>query len=50
MIRFDVLTRGQPGEFLLQRSWQGLERRLGQDAPSLLEQGRSGIASGYGER
>jgi diphthamide biosynthesis protein 2 len=37
------------GEFLLQRSWQGLERRLGEDAPSLLEQGRIGIARGYGD-
>ncbi|QRV79416.1 diphthamide biosynthesis protein [Ceratobasidium sp. AG-Ba] len=35
------------GEFLHGRSFQGLEQRLGQDAPSVLEQGRSGIAKGY---
>ncbi|KAG9006773.1 Diphthamide biosynthesis protein 2 [Tulasnella sp. JGI-2019a] len=37
------------GEFLQGRAFQGLEQRLGQDAPSTLEQGRSGIAKGYGE-
>lgn len=35
------------GQFLQQRSYQGLEVRLGEDAPSILEQGRSGIARGY---
>jgi hypothetical protein len=35
------------GQFLQERSYQGLEARVGQDAPSLLEQGRSGIARGY---
>jgi diphthamide biosynthesis protein 2 len=35
------------GQFLQERSYQGLEIRVGQDAPSLLEQGRSGIARGY---
>ena len=34
-------------QFLHQRTYQGLETRVGQDAPSLLEQGRSGIARGY---
>ncbi|KAG9123716.1 Diphthamide biosynthesis protein 2 [Ceratobasidium sp. 392] len=34
-------------DFLHGRLFQGLEQRLGQDAPSLLEQGRSGIAKGY---
>ncbi len=34
-------------QFLHQRTYQGLETRIGQDAPSLLEQGRSGIARGY---
>ncbi|KAG8742817.1 Diphthamide biosynthesis protein 2 [Ceratobasidium sp. 414] len=34
-------------DFLHTRSFQGLEQRLGQDAPSILEQGRSGIAKGY---
>ena len=34
-------------DFLKQRTFQGLEQRLGEDAPSVLEQGRSGIARGY---
>jgi diphthamide biosynthesis protein 2 len=29
------------------RTYQGLEVRLGEDEPSVLEQGRSGIARGY---
>jgi diphthamide biosynthesis protein 2 len=29
------------------RSYRGLENRLGEDGPSVLEQGRSGIARGY---
>jgi len=37
------------GEFLQNRTFQGLEQRLGRDAPSALEQGRSGIAKSYGE-
>jgi hypothetical protein len=35
------------GQFLLQRTYQGLDMRIGQDAPSVLEQGRSGVARGY---
>ncbi|KAF4622593.1 hypothetical protein D9613_009231 [Agrocybe pediades] len=35
------------GQFLQERTYQGLELRLGEDAPSVLEQGRSGIARGY---
>lgn len=35
------------GEFLQTRSWQGLEQRLDMDEPSVLEQGRDGIAKGY---
>ncbi|CAO1637734.1 unnamed protein product [Parajaminaea phylloscopi] len=31
------------------RSWRGLEQRLGMDAPSVLEEGRAGIAKGYAE-
>ncbi|KAL5519746.1 hypothetical protein ACEPAG_1406 [Sanghuangporus baumii] len=34
-------------QFLHSRSYQGLDPRLGQDAPNILEQGRSGIARGY---
>ena len=36
-------------QFLQSRTFRGLETRVGQDAPSLLEQGRSGIARGYGD-
>ncbi|KAF8152245.1 putative diphthamide synthesis protein-domain-containing protein [Crassisporium funariophilum] len=35
------------GQFLQQRTYQGLDMRIGEDAPSVLEQGRSGIARGY---
>lgn len=34
-------------DFLKQRTFQGLEQRLGEDMASILEQGRSGIAKGY---
>ncbi|KAI8053998.1 putative diphthamide synthesis protein-domain-containing protein [Syncephalis plumigaleata] len=34
-------------KYLAQRQFQGLEQRLGQDAPAELEIGRSGIARGY---
>ncbi|KAG9057784.1 Diphthamide biosynthesis protein 2 [Serendipita sp. 407] len=37
------------GDFMRNRTWQGLEQRLGEDEPGLLEQGRSGIARGYHE-
>ncbi|TRM66754.1 putative diphthamide synthesis protein-domain-containing protein [Schizophyllum amplum] len=36
-------------QHLQSRSYQGLEQRVGEDVPSLLEQGRSGIARGYNE-
>ncbi|KAI0370673.1 diphthamide biosynthesis protein [Pilatotrama ljubarskyi] len=36
-------------QFLQSRTFRGLETRIGQDAPSLLEQGRSGIARGYAD-
>ncbi len=29
------------------RAWQGLEQRIGLDEPSMLEEGRQGIAKGY---
>ncbi|TDL18370.1 diphthamide biosynthesis protein [Rickenella mellea] len=35
--------------FLQARSYQGLEPRVGLDEPSILEQGRSGIAKGYSD-
>jgi diphthamide biosynthesis protein 2 len=35
------------GEFLASRTYQGLDPRYGQDAPSAIEIGRSGIARGY---
>ena len=42
-----VMPDSAAGQFLQERSWRGLETRLGEDAPSVLEQGRSGIARGY---
>lgn len=55
-----VLVRGANGQLthvlnsanamhLSTRSWKGLEWRLGMDAPSVLEEGRAGIAKGYSE-
>lgn len=35
--------------FLHSRSYQGLEAKIGEDSPSVLEQGRSGIARGYSD-
>jgi diphthamide biosynthesis protein 2 len=35
------------GEFLQSRTFRGLETRAGLDPPSLLQQGRTGIARGY---
>ncbi|KAJ7119648.1 putative diphthamide synthesis protein-domain-containing protein [Mycena epipterygia] len=35
--------------FLHERTYRGLEARVGEDAPSILEQGRSGIARGYAD-
>ncbi|EPQ53261.1 diphthamide biosynthesis protein [Gloeophyllum trabeum ATCC 11539] len=42
-----TLSDSAAAEFLQSRSFRGLETRLGEDAPSVLEQGRSGIARGY---
>ncbi|KAG6839166.1 hypothetical protein C0991_005310, partial [Blastosporella zonata] len=41
------LADSAAGMFLQTRTYQGLETRVGEDAPSVLEQGRSGIARGY---
>lgn len=35
------------GDFLQTRAYRGLDMRVGEDSPSVLEQGRVGIASGY---
>ncbi|KAK0452996.1 putative diphthamide synthesis protein-domain-containing protein [Desarmillaria tabescens] len=35
------------GHFLQTRTYRGLDMRVGEDSPSVLEQGRVGIASGY---
>ena len=35
------------GQYLSERSWQGLEQKLGDDPPVLAVQGRQGIASNY---
>lgn len=37
------------GEFLQSRTFRGLETRAGLDPPNVLQQGRSGIARGYGD-
>jgi diphthamide biosynthesis protein 2 len=35
------------GQFLQTRTYQGLDASIGMAGPSVLEQGRSGIARGY---
>lgn len=42
-----VLPDSAASQFLQARTYRGLETRIGEDAPSVLEQGRSGIARGY---
>ncbi|KAI0077998.1 diphthamide biosynthesis protein [Panus rudis PR-1116 ss-1] len=42
-----VLADSAASYFLQNRTYKGLEARIGEDAPSVLEQGRSGIARGY---
>ncbi|KAG8215726.1 putative diphthamide synthesis protein-domain-containing protein [Butyriboletus roseoflavus] len=42
-----VLQESAAALYLQTRSFRGLEARVGEDAPSILEQGRSGIARGY---
>ncbi|KAI0683843.1 putative diphthamide synthesis protein-domain-containing protein [Cytidiella melzeri] len=42
-----VMPDSAAAQFLQSRTYRGLETRLGEDAPSVLEQGRSGIARGY---
>ncbi|KZT66950.1 diphthamide biosynthesis protein [Daedalea quercina L-15889] len=44
-----VLADSAAGQFLQGRTFRGLETRIGRDAPSILEQGRSGIARGYAD-
>lgn len=44
-----VLQDSAAAQFLKNRTYQGLETRVGQDMPSVLEQGRSGIARGYSD-
>jgi len=41
------LADSPAAEFLQNRGFQGLETRIGRDMPSVLEQGRTGIAKGY---
>lgn len=45
--REQILTR--QGVYLNSRHFKGLEQRYGMDEPAPLEEGRSGIARGYGE-
>jgi len=42
-----TLSDSAAGQFLQNRTYRGLETRDGEDEPSVLEQGRSGIARGY---
>ncbi|OBZ73265.1 Diphthamide biosynthesis protein 2 [Grifola frondosa] len=42
-----TLSDSAAAQFLQSRTFRGLETRIGEDAPSILEQGRSGIARGY---
>ena len=42
-----VLHRSGGGEFLLERSWRGLEQKLGETEVKDAVEGKSGIASGY---
>jgi len=42
-----ALPDSAAAQYLQSRTFRGLETRLGEDAPSVLEQGRSGIARGY---
>ncbi|KAH9942803.1 putative diphthamide synthesis protein-domain-containing protein [Amylocystis lapponica] len=43
------LSDSAAGQFLQNRTFRGLETRIGEDAPSVLEQGRSGVARGYAD-
>ncbi|KAJ6510615.1 putative diphthamide synthesis protein-domain-containing protein [Mycena sanguinolenta] len=42
-----ALKDSAAAHFFQERTFRGLEARVGEDAPSVLEQGRSGIARGY---
>ena len=44
-----IRTPRRTGQFLQGRTYRGLEQKLGEHPPSILEQGRSGVAKGYGE-
>ncbi|KAH9051627.1 diphthamide biosynthesis protein [Lactarius deliciosus] len=44
-----TLRDSAAGEFLQSRTFRGLETRAGLDPPGILQQGRSGIARGYGD-
>ncbi|KAJ7641509.1 putative diphthamide synthesis protein-domain-containing protein [Roridomyces roridus] len=44
-----ALVDSAAAQFFQERTFRGLETRIGEDAPSVLEQGRSGIARGYGD-
>ncbi|KAF8876050.1 putative diphthamide synthesis protein-domain-containing protein [Infundibulicybe gibba] len=43
------LAGSAAGNFLRERTYQGLEMRLGLDGAGVLEQGRSGVARGYAD-
>ena len=45
--KFALATTSAGADFLSGRTFRGLERRMGADAPAKVQQGRSGIASGF---
>ncbi|KAF8345163.1 putative diphthamide synthesis protein-domain-containing protein [Amanita rubescens] len=45
--RITRLEDSAAAQFLHSRTYRGLDPRVGQDAPGVLEQGRSGLARGY---
>lgn len=48
-LRYSLLSPLLKGEFLQSRTFRGLETRAGLDPPSILQQGRAGVARGYGD-
>ena len=45
--RLTNLHKTGGGEYLSQRSWQGLEQNLGESEPAVAQEGQKGIAWGY---
>ena len=45
--RVSTLHKSGGGEFLSQRTWQGLEQKLGETPAAIIVEGQKGIAWGY---